>query len=109
MRWTKEQYAEYQVRRATSGAVPQQIVCHEPVAATPRKEVNTDRFRVCVTGFRVRLLDPDNVCPKYFIDCLRYAGLIPNDRASDITLEVRQEKVKLKSDERTEIELTKIQ
>lgn len=61
------------------------------------------RVRVRVTSFRVRLLDPDNLCPKYFIDCLRYANCIRDDRQQDITLEVRQEKVESKLLERTEI------
>ena len=43
-----------------------------------------------VVSFRARLCDPDNLCPKYFIDCLRYAGLIADDAPEFITLEVRQ-------------------
>lgn len=78
---------------ASSGAEPEPTVCHEPMAAAQRETGHTGRISVCITSFRKRLLDPDNLCPKYFIDCLRYAGLIPNDRQQDIDLHVSQIKV----------------
>lgn len=62
------------------------------------------RVRVRVVSFRSRLCDPDNLCPKYFVDCLRYAGLITDDTPELITLEVSQVKVK-RGEERTEIEI----
>ena len=69
------------------------------------------RHVVRICSFRRRLLDSDNLIggSKYFIDGLRHAGLIPDDRPQDITLEVCQEKVKRKEDERTEIEITPLQ
>lgn len=84
----------------TQGAVTQQAVCDEPLAEAAREESHSKRFRIRVTSFRSRLIDPDNLCPKYFIDCCRYAGLIPNDTSEDIVLEVAQQK---SSSERTEI------
>jgi hypothetical protein len=78
------------------------------VGEEAREAGDATRFSVRVTSYRRRLIDPDNLCPKFFIDCLRYCGAIPDDRAQDITLEVRQEKVKRKQDERTEIEVTPI-
>lgn len=88
-----------------SSPQPQCAVCDEPVAEIARKEENPSRLRVRVISLRRRLIDPDNLCPKYFIDCLRYAQIIPNDRAQDIVLEVSQEKVKSKRDECTRIEI----
>lgn len=82
--------------------IPQPPVCHEPLAAPPRKARHAGRLRICVVSFRSRLCDPDNLCPKYFIDCLRYAGLIADDSPEHITLEVRQEKCK-RGAERTEL------
>jgi hypothetical protein len=73
------------------------------VAEKAGEEGYTGRFHIRVVSFRRRLLDPDNLCPKYFIDCLRYAGFIPNDRQEDINLEVRQEKVASREEERTEL------
>lgn len=84
---------------------PQPAFRHEPLAAAPGEESHPSRFRVCVVCYRQRLTDPDNLCPKYFIDCLRYAELIPDDTAAVIELAVRQEKVRLRSDERTELEV----
>ena len=63
------------------------------------------RRRVTVTSYRVRLLDPDNLCIKYHIDGLRYAGVIRDDTTNDIELFVRQFKVKTRQEERTEIEV----
>lgn len=84
---------------------PEYPVLNEPLATTPREEGNPSSFRVSVRSFRKRLIDPDNLAPKFFIDCCRYSGLIPNDTAQDISLEVSQEK---SEDERTEITITKL-
>ena len=91
--------------RAVSRAEPQSIVRDESVAASSRKAGDTGRVRVRVISFRARLCDPDNLCPKYFVDCLRYAGLIADDTPEHITIEVAQVKCRRK-EERTEIELT---
>lgn len=101
---TKRIY-EHQTRRAASGSKPEQAVRHESVAEEAREARHTDRVHVRVVSFRRRLIDPDNLCPKYFVDCARYAGFIKDDRAEDITLEVSQVKVKTKTEERTEIEI----
>lgn len=103
--WQPSDLAAYQARRAPSRAKPEPIVRNEPVAKEARKDEHAGRIRIRVTSFRVRFCDPDNLCAKYFIDCLRYAQIIPNDREEDIELTVRQTKVALKSDERTEIEI----
>lgn len=103
MRFSQANYDAYQAKRAASSAKPERVVRHEPVATKERKAGNATRIHVRVTSFRRRLLDPDNLCPKYFIDCLRYAGLIQDDRAADIALEVEQFKVKTAAEERTEI------
>ena len=92
----------HKARGAASGAEPQPVVCDEPVAAAARKARDSRRVRVCVISFRARLCDPDNLCPKYFIDCLRYAGLIADDTPECITLEVRQVRCR-RVEQRTEI------
>lgn len=109
MKWTREAYEAYEARRAASRAKPKPAVRKEPLGEETGKAGDTSRVLVRITSFRRRLLDPDNLCPKYFIDCLRYAEIIPDDRAEDIRLEVSQVKVKSKSDERTEIEIEKIE
>src|SRR5262245_56261030 len=76
--------------RASSCAESQSPLRDDPVATPSRKNRDANRVRVRVVSFRARLCDPDNLCPKYFIDCLRYAGLIADDAPDCITLEVRQ-------------------
>ncbi len=87
---------------AAPRAEPEPAVRDEPVAAPPRKGGDASRVRVCVVSFRARLCDPDNLCPKYFIDCLRYAGIIADDAPECITLEVRQVRCR-RPEQRTEI------
>lgn len=88
-------------------AEPEPVVRHEPVGKKPREEKVSTRFHVRLTSFRSRLIDPDNICPKYAIDCCRYCGWLPDDSAKYMTFEVKQEKVP-KGEERTEIEITSI-
>ena len=95
----------HKVGGAASGAEPQPVVRDEPVAAAAREGRDARRVRVCVVSFRARLCDPDNLCPKYFIDCLRYAGLIADDAPEFITLEVRQVRCG-RREQRTEILIT---
>lgn len=88
-----------------SSAKPEPPVRHEPVAEEKGEAENPTRFLVCITSFRRRLIDPDNLVPKFFIDCLRYCGAIPNDSAKEIELSVSQHKVHSSACERTEIEV----
>lgn len=103
--FTSQWYAEYNARNKARDSKPQQVVPNEPLGKNKGEAPDTGRIAVRITSFRRRLIDPDNLCPKYFIDGLRYAGLIPNDRQEDITLQVDQVKVKSKSEERTKVEL----
>jgi hypothetical protein len=59
-----------------------------------------------ITARRVRLQDPDNAVVKFIIDGLRKAGVIEDDTASHITLEVTQEKVSQFAKQGTLIEVT---
>jgi hypothetical protein len=105
MKWTQAQFDAYQARHKLSSPVVKQVVLNEPLATNKGKEKHAGRITVIVTSFRRRLLDQDNLCPKYFIDGLRYSGLIPDDKPDIIDLQIRQEKVSQKSLERTEIEI----
>ena len=64
---------------------------------------NPVRFLVRVTSFRRRLIDEDNLCEKYVVDCCRYAGLLPGDAPQTTPIEVSQQKVTREEDERTEV------
>ena len=92
----------HKARGQASRAESEPAFRHEPVAAPPREARDASRVRVCVVSFRARLCDPDNLCPKYFIDCLRYAGLIADDTLECITLEIRQVRCR-RAQQRTEI------
>jgi hypothetical protein len=82
---------------------PKRSIRNEPLAKAGSKKENTGRIHIRLTARRKRLIDPDNLVFKYFIDCLRYAGAIPDDRAEDVTIETKQEKTRQK--EETIIEL----
>jgi hypothetical protein len=82
---------------------PKRPVLNEPLAKGSGKKENTGRIHIRLTARRKRLIDPDNLIFKYHIDCLRYAGAIPDDREGDVTIETHQEKTR--GEEETLIEL----
>lgn len=72
--------------------------------STPQtKASDSGRYVVRVVSYRTRLLDEDNLAEKYHVDACRYAGLIPSDAPDKTHIEVSQEKVAKKDQERTEI------
>lgn len=105
MRVTKEWVEDYEARRLRQCSVPQPPVRHEPLAAGQAPQGDPRQRRVSVVSYRCRLIDPDNLCPKFHIDGLRYVGAIDDDTARHITLSVSQVKVGSKAEERTEIEI----
>ena len=69
---------------------------------------STNRINIRFNSRRIRLIDPDNLTPKFLLDGLRYAGLIHDDTPEEITVETTQEKVSTKAEEETIIEITYI-
>ena len=63
----------------------------------------TGRILIRVKTRRSRAIDPDNNCCKWVVDCLRYSGILQNDREQDVALEISQEKTR--GEEETLIEL----
>lgn len=96
----------------TNGSVSNPVVKqHKKVAldgTATRKETSVAIPHVSFTLFRVSLLDIDAQwgSVKDLLDGLQIAGIIPGDRVGQITLHVEQEKVKRRSEERTEIQIT---
>lgn len=78
--------------RPAPRAEPQRPVLHEPVAEVRRAEGDPPRLRVRITSRRVRLIDPDNLTGKYFVDCLVRRGIIAGDSAKHVEYSIRQEK-----------------
>lgn len=88
-------------------AEPQRIVSPSLPPADKAQGASGARISVCITGRRVRLLDPDNFAGsvKYLVDQMRALDLIPNDDPETIILETRQIKVVSFSEEGTEVQV----
>lgn len=102
----------YPVQVVPDGEAPAAVVERDlrprPLAKGKAEKPDTGKFLVRVTSFRRRLLDEDNLCEKYHVDCARYAGLLPGDDPSQARIETRQEKVRSKEEERTEIVIERL-
>lgn len=75
------------------------------LVAGQAQERHTGRFLVRVTSVRRRLIDEDNLCEKYVVDCCRYAGLLPDDNPGRTKIEVCQKKAGKEESEHTLIEI----
>ena len=69
---------------------------------------HTERLLVCVVSVRKRFTDPDNLSAKYVIDCLRYAGVIPDDSPDKIDLKVTQRRPEKGEAESTIVEVFRL-
>lgn len=78
---------------------------HAALGAAKAKGGDPGRFLVRVTSVRRRLIDDDNLCEKFVVDCCRYAGLIPGDGPGQTRIEVRQRKAGKEEPEETVIEI----
>ena len=76
---------------------------HGTLAEKPTETHSTGRVHIRFVSVRKRLLDPDNICEKWTLDCLRYIGVIRGDEPDKITLETSQRKAEKGEEERTEI------
>ena len=79
---------------------------HGTLAEKPTETHSTGRVHIRFESVRKRLLDPDNICEKWTLDCLRYIGVIRGDEPDKITLETTQRKAEKGEEERTEITIT---
>lgn len=86
-----------------SGAVAKQHPRSSLQGSSQNKTRHPRKCLVRVTCYRVRKQDPDNGVYKFHIDALRHAGLVDDDTADAIDLQVSQQKVQSRADERTEI------
>lgn len=81
---------------------------HGALAKGEVQEGGTGRLLIRVASIRKRLLDEDNICEKYHVDCCRYAGLIPGDDPAKAKIEVPQRKTKKGEEEVVEITIEEI-
>lgn len=72
-----------------------------------RKPESYERAHVRFTAFTTRPADPDNIAggSKFLLDSIKKLGLIPDDNAYCIELEVRQRKVDHQTEEKTLVEI----
>lgn len=87
-------------------------ICKQPKKKNERKEeiknASGAKYKIIVIARKIRGVDPDNLCPKYFIDEIVKAGIIPDDSSKYVeSIEKRVEKVKTKEEEKTIIEIYK--
>lgn len=83
--------------------VPKRTVRDAPPRKGPTKEGDPVRYVVRVVSVRIRLLDEDNLCPKYVCDFLRYCGALPGDAPGICKIETTQRKVEKEEPEHTEV------
>jgi hypothetical protein len=92
--------------RPPSRPIVERLTSPRPLAKAKAQKPDTGRVLVRVVSYRRRLLDEDNLSEKYFVDCCRYAGLIPGDGPEQTKIEVSQVKVVRKEEERTQLTIT---
>lgn len=75
---------------------PQRASVSKPVASKKPEEGDSARFWIRIESVRKRLLDEDNLYggTKFWIDCLRYAGVIPQDTPGVARIEAIQRKAR---------------
>lgn len=93
--------------RLAPAPVAQRRPQRRPLAARENKTRDPAFYVVRVTSFRSRLIDTDNLVPKWHVDALRYAGVLPSDAPDRARIETTQQKC-AKGQERTEIVIERI-
>lgn len=97
-------YANIPPDNNAPAAKPKRSPSARPLAAGQAQDGNSAFRVVRVTSFRSRLIDSDNLVPKWHVDALRYAGVLPSDAPDKARIETQQIKC-AKGEERTEIEI----
>jgi hypothetical protein len=80
---------------------------HAPLGAKKVQRRPIERVHIVVTSVRRYDADDDNLCEKYHIDLLRYAGIIQGDSQKHCKIETSFRKAKKGEEEHTEITITK--
>lgn len=122
MRWTPEEYEDYQRRRASAGAkglrsTDQKPAKGNPLERAPHREKKSSvppsgcaphrgRARIVFRVFSVRPADWDGYHIKELQDLLIHAGILVGDEWYKLEGSVISEKVHEKEEEKTLIEIT---
>lgn len=78
--------------------------CHAPLGEK-KLQGATETAIVRITSIRKNLLDTDNICQKYLVDLLRYAGILYDDNPEQTTIQTSQRKCKDGEQEQTLVEI----
>jgi hypothetical protein len=89
-------------------AVVERTVRDGAVAEVPVQGRSSGRFLVRVVSIRKHLLDEDNLCAKFHVDCCRYAGILPKDSPGTAKIEVCQQKADKGAAEEIKIEVYRL-
>ena len=99
-------YAHTDPNRPSPAPLMERNLSNESLEADQAEAASSTRYTVRVTSYRRRLLDEDNLCEKFHIDSLRYAGILPSDAPERCHIETFQIKVSTKKEEKTVLEIT---
>lgn len=130
IRWTEEEAINYGFRKTPDGQwIPppgfsvrssRSLPKPKPGILTQAKRPNANkkrnkktdenhpRFKIVVTSYRKRDLDPDNLCPKWHIDAIIRSGvvpMVPDDKAKYIKSFEKRVIVDPKATEKTVFEI----
>lgn len=120
MKLSRQDYDEL-IRRRPELAPHRPDIIIQPVLQTPKLELcakpkplakaqvqkdSSKRILIRIVSVRKRLLDEDNLCEKFLVDCLRYAGIIPGDSPEQVKIETVQRRCAKGEMEETFIEIT---
>lgn len=117
MRWTQEQFDEYQRKRqaradGVCAAQPERSQGVPLVSTAQRKNTGSplpaQRFKIVFIVYAVRPLDWDNYRLKDLQDCCVIGGLLSSDAWGSLEGAVISRKAYSKKDERTEIEIEQL-
>jgi len=91
-----------------SAPKPKRRARARPLAESEAKTNDPRFYLVRVTSVRSRLIDTDNLVPKWHIDALRYAGILPSDAPDKARIETSQRKAKDGEAPHTQIQVIEI-
>lgn len=91
--------------RIPSCSVTQRAPGGEPLQAGAPEAGDSVRYLVRIESHRIHLLDEDNLVVKWFVDALRYAGILPSDAPDQARIVTTQIKVAHKAEEKTVIQI----
>jgi len=85
-------------------------IVERPAVSAPLETVKNQkgpagRIFIRFVSVRKRLLDPDNICEKYLLDCLRYTRLISGDEPEKVSIQTTQRKCQQGESEKTIVEI----